>query len=126
MWRVSLFLVGLAGASASSCDLAVVGAGPGGAYVAWRYATARPSESVCLYEQGARVGGRIHSMRGQGPKGDLVVEAGAYRFATNETCVRFNNFTWCIDTPLLKHLILDALQLPTAAYDPQVSAGRCR
>ena len=109
-------------ASVAPCDLAVVGAGPGGAYVAWRYALARPSSTVCIFEQNTRVGGRVHSMRGQGPKEDLVVEAGAYRFATNETCIHFKNLSMCIYTPILKHLILDALKLPTKAYDPVVGA----
>ena len=108
--------------AAPPCDLAVVGAGPGGAYVAWRYALARPSSTVCIFEQNTRVGGRVHSMRGQGPKSDLVVEAGAYRFATNETCISFHNMSLCIYTPILKHLILDALKLPTKAYDPIVGA----
>ena len=57
---------------AQECDVAVIGAGPGGVYVATRYAAARPQEQVCLFEQGARVGGRVHSMRHQGPKQDLV------------------------------------------------------
>ena len=102
----------------SVCDLAVVGGGPGGAYVAWRYATVMPNQTVCLYEMGTRVGGRVHSMRNQGPKRDLVVEAGAYRFAPNETCAHFGNFTYCIYTPLTGHLILDALKLPTKRYNP--------
>ena len=104
--------------SASACDLGIIGAGPGGAYVAWRYAAENPSGSVCLFEQGTRVGGRVHSMRHQGPKRDLVVEAGAYRFAPNASCFHFGNFTYCIDTPLTSALILDALKLPTKPYNP--------
>ena len=109
-------------ASSPDCDLAVVGAGPGGAYVARRYALAKPDEHVCLFEQGSRVGGRVHSMRGQGPKQDLVVEAGAYRFATNKTCITVGKFHMCVYTPILKHLILDELKLPTKAYDPVVGS----
>ena len=110
--------------TATTCDLAIVGAGPGGAYVAWRYAHARPQESVCLFEQGSRVGGRVHSMRGQGPKSDLVVEAGAYRFAVNKTCLTIPGKTlhFCVYTPILKHLIMDALKLPTKAYNPVLGA----
>lgn len=105
-------------ADMAKCDVAIVGAGPGGAYVAWRLAHTRANETVCLFEQGTRVGGRVHSMRNQGPKRDLVVEAGAYRFAPNETCIHFGKFKYCIYTPLTAHLIMDALKLPTRRYNP--------
>eukprot|EP00971_Amphidinium_carterae_P189009 3752249-Amphidinium_carterae.2 len=59
------------------CDIAVVGAGVGGSYAAWRAADA--GKSVCVFEMSDRPGGRIHSLRGMGPRKDLVVEAGAYR-----------------------------------------------
>ena len=62
--------------------------------MAYRHALERTNETVCIFEAGQRVGGRIHSMRGQGPAKDLVVEAGAYRFAPNETCVNFKGFNY--------------------------------
>ena len=95
-----------------------MGAGPGGTYVAWRYAKENPKKIACLFEMGARVGGRVHSMRKQGPRADMVVEAGAYRFAPNKTCVHFGNFTYCVYTPLTGALVLDALKLPYKPYNP--------
>lgn len=58
------------------CDVAVIGAGIGGLYSAWRLATAgreagvRPGR-VCVFEASARAGGRILSLRGKDalPKG---------------------------------------------------------
>ena len=49
------------------CDLAVVGAGWGGAYLAWRLSvddgtTVAPA-GVCVFEANSRVGGRIYSVR---------------------------------------------------------------
>mmetsp|Transcript_77904 Transcript_77904/g.140575 ORF Transcript_77904/g.140575 Transcript_77904/m.140575 type:complete len:138 (-) Transcript_77904:1189-1602(-) len=49
-----------------SCDLAVVGAGIGGAFAAWQAAEA--GKKVCVFELSNRPGGRIHSLREQGPK----------------------------------------------------------
>ena len=77
---LALALVGASAAAANdvSCDLAIVGAGPGGVYLAARAALDDPTEpDVCVFERNSRVGGRIHSLRNQGPKSDLVVEAGA-------------------------------------------------
>ena len=54
-------------------------------YTAWRLATSLPNASVCLFERHQRLGGRIASVRGLGPKKDLVVEAGAYRFLVKPT-----------------------------------------
>jgi hypothetical protein len=113
-----VYIAAAASGTSADCEVAVVGAGPGGAYAAWRVASAQPDDTVCLFEQGSRAGGRVHSLRGQGPRGDLVVEAGAYRFAPNETCVQFLNSTYCVHTPLTAHLIQGALKLPTASYNP--------
>lgn len=112
-----LLLGALLGAPAHAlkCEVAVVGAGPGGAYLAWRLS--QPASSggvgmqVCLFEMGARVGGRVHSLRRQGPRSDLTVEAGAYRFALNRTCVPMKGFEWCLETPVTKHVIINALKL---------------
>ena len=62
------------------CDLAIVGGGPGGVYAGLRVANAT-NQSVCILEAKPRLGGRIHTVRGLGPKGDLTVDVGAYRFA---------------------------------------------
>lgn len=109
------------GASSSThCDIAVVGGGPGGTYVSWRAVHDAPAgTSICLFDMGARVGGRVHSLRGQGPQKDLVVEAGAYRFSPNKTEIHFAaNFTWLIYTPITAHLVMDALRLETKRYNP--------
>jgi hypothetical protein len=94
------------------CDLAVVGAGWGGAYFAWRMSidtdTVDPS-NVCVFEANGRVGGRIFSIRGLPPAPDLALDAGGYRF---------------IETDLLPaQLVWDALRLPTACYDWQCAGG---
>lgn len=94
------------------CDLAVVGAGIGGAYAAWHMAES--GKKVCVFEMSGRPGGRIHSLRQQGPQKDLVVEAGAYRFAHEEVCVPVHG---CIYTPITKATVA-ALGLHTAVYDP--------
>jgi hypothetical protein len=92
-----------------ACAVAIVGAGPGGAYLAWRLATdvgpdAIEPASVCVFERTARLGGRVYSLTGLGDSSDLVVDAGAYRYEPGQT-------------PLLASLIEGALGLPHAAYD---------
>lgn len=47
------------------CKLAVVGAGWGGAYVAWRMAidtNTISADDVCVFEANGRVGGRVYSL----------------------------------------------------------------
>mmetsp|Transcript_64044 Transcript_64044/g.119003 ORF Transcript_64044/g.119003 Transcript_64044/m.119003 type:complete len:486 (+) Transcript_64044:58-1515(+) len=96
---------------AKICDLAVVGAGIGGGYAAWRASQA--GKSVCVFEMNDRAGGRIHSLRNRGPQKDLVVEAGAYRFTAAQVC------TWgmCFDTPLIRAAVKE-LGLKAKVYDP--------
>lgn len=113
-WTATIFRA----AAGEACDLGVVGAGAGGAYAAWRAATA--GRSVCLFELAGRPGGRIHSLRGQGPRGDLIVEAGAYRFAPKPVYAKFSNFTWKIETPLTAAIVKE-LGLPIAPYNPNAS-----
>ena len=64
-----------------------------------------PASQICVFERGERLGGRIYSLRGLGADGDLVVDSGAYRYSSRG------------ETPLLKSLIEDGLQLPHAVYD---------
>ena len=99
MFRV-LTVVGTV--SALDCDVAVVGGGAGGLYTTYRLAAAagRPGGvpalgRVCLLERSSvRVGGRVHTLRGLGPHGDLTAELGAYRFAQRMT--QDNQDTTCI------------------------------
>jgi len=104
--------------AAPPCDLAIVGAGAGGAYAAWRAAAS--GRKVCVFERSMRPGGRIHSLRNQGPKQDLVVEAGGYRFAPKEVVQHFGNVTWRINTPLTAAIVRE-LKLPTKIYNPNPS-----
>lgn len=92
--------------------------GAGGAYTAWR--AAADGRSVCVFERAGRPGGRIHSMRGQGPRKDLVVEAGGYRFAPEPVVQHMGTTTWYIDTPLTAAIIKE-LELPSAIYNPNAS-----
>eukprot|EP00746_Dinoflagellata_sp_MGD_P111992 gnl/MRDRNA2_/MRDRNA2_48863_c0_seq1.p1 gnl/MRDRNA2_/MRDRNA2_48863_c0~~gnl/MRDRNA2_/MRDRNA2_48863_c0_seq1.p1 ORF type:complete len:543 (-),score=109.88 gnl/MRDRNA2_/MRDRNA2_48863_c0_seq1:141-1619(-) len=119
-WCLLLQLIGAALAKPednAACDFAVVGAGAGGAYAAWNMAAA--GKKVCIFEMADRPGGRIHSLRQQGPKKDLVVEAGAYRFAEHEVCEPLpgSNQSWCIFTPIIKATV-EKLGLKSAVYDP--------
>lgn len=114
----SLTIITLACAQATSentCDLAVVGAGIGGAYAAWQASEA--GKKVCVFELTDRPGGRIHSLRRQGPKSDLVVEAGAYRFAPHEVCEVVGSASWCIYTPITAATV-EKLNLKQGIYDP--------
>ena len=66
---------------APSCGLAVVGAGTGGLYTAYRLVEEGVIEGsdVCVFEATDRVGGRLYSLRGFGPENDISVDAGGYR-----------------------------------------------
>lgn len=81
------------GQAATRCDVAVVGGGPGGIYTALRLANTT-SQTVCLLERAGRFGGRVHTLRGLGPKADLTVDLGAYRFARHLTAD--NQDTTCV------------------------------
>ena len=115
--RAFLSLVGVVAASTASqetCDVAIAGGGPGGIYFAWRLLTAGVQKSICMYERSDRFGGRIFSLRKQGPKQDLVVDLGAYRYAPEP----YQEGDWYIYTPLLGGLIDKALKLPSMPYEP--------
>ena len=63
------------------CKIAVVGAGAGGLYTALRMVDTGlvDAADVCIFEQTERVGGRLVSLRGLGPNGDMTIDAGGYR-----------------------------------------------
>jgi lysine 2-monooxygenase len=62
-------------------DLAVVGAGAAGSFVAQRMQAARPDWSIALFERTDRIGGRLRSMRVDGL--DHPIELGGMRFLTS-------------------------------------------
>ena len=64
-------------------DLAVVGGGLAGTYVAHRISQLRPDWSVTLLESRDRVGGRLLSVRMPGTT-DTVVELGGMRYRTSQ------------------------------------------
>ncbi|KAL1523831.1 hypothetical protein AB1Y20_018752 [Prymnesium parvum] len=101
--------------SRETCDVAVAGAGPGGIYFAWRLLSAQPSLSLCMYERSERFGGRIYTLRGLGPRGDLTADMGAYRFANRPTDIAGFDYVY---TPLVAALVEEALKLPFSKYDP--------
>lgn len=88
------------------CSLAVIGAGWGGAYIAWRLAVDTPTinaSDVCVFEANGRVGGRILSLKGLPSFADLAVDVGGYRFQETQK--------------LPADLVWKALKLNTACYD---------
>jgi hypothetical protein len=111
---------GPAGGDAASCEFAVIGAGAGGVYAAWRLATAaeHPVEphQICVFERLPHVGGRTYTLHSQGPRADLQVDLGATVFCdclpVSDECGQCNG----MQTPLMKGVIQRALKLPTARY----------
>eukprot|EP00965_Chrysotila_dentata_P246130 6206976-Pleurochrysis_carterae.AAC.1 len=95
----------------SRCSFAVVGAGWGGVYAAWRLGVdtgAIDPAAMCVFEANGRVGGRVYSLRGLPDFDDLAIDVGGYRF---------------IESDLLPaQLVWKALKLPTACYDWACSA----
>lgn len=77
-------------------------------------------KSVCVFERAGRPGGRIHSLRRQGPRGDLVVEAGGYRFAPKPVRIHTGVFDRTISTPITAAVIRE-LNLTSVSYNPNAS-----
>lgn len=102
----------------SHCSLAVVGAGWGGVYAAWRLAVDTKTidaSKVCVFEANGRVGGRVYSLHGLPGFADLAVDVGGYRFQQTQK--------------LPADLVWNALKLATACYDwscaPQCENTTC-
>ena len=99
--------------------LASLGGGPSGVYTAWRLAvdtkTLKPSD-VCVFERAQRIGGRTFSMYNQGPKGDLTVDLGAYRFCSSYNATGCDGCEMCM--PMMSNLIKKRLGLKTTPYQP--------
>lgn len=104
----------------ADCRFAVVGAGAGGVYAAWRLATAAeqpvPTHLICVFERLPRVGGRTYTLHDRGPRADLQVDLGATVFCdclpVSDSCGQCNG----MQTPLMKGVIQQALHLPTVRY----------
>ncbi len=67
-------------------DLAVVGGGVAGCYVAYRINRARPGWAVGLFEGSERIGGRLFSLRPSGTP-DVRAELGGMRFRTSQPLI---------------------------------------
>ena len=105
------------------CALAIIGGGPGGVYTAWRLAvdtnTIKPSD-ICIFERAQRVGGRTFSFYVQGPKQDLVVELGAYRFCSSL------NYTDCGGCEMCMPMMSNLIKTRRAQSSPPRAHARCR
>ena len=100
------------------CPLAIVGAGAGGTYTAWRASTAPDSPlhpgDICVFERSTRVGGRTFTLHHQGPSRDLNVDLGATVFCGQ--LPRAEGDCNGMETPLMMGVIKKALQLNTSTY----------
>lgn len=88
-------------------DLAVIGAGVAGTYVAQRAQIARRDWSITLFERTERIGGRLHSMKIPGV--DHPIELGGMRFLTSQ--------------PRVASVVAE-FGLPTHSFDPSGGAER--
>jgi len=95
-----------------TCDIALVGAGTGGLYMALRLIEEKKvtGAGLCVFEATERVGGRIYSLRGMGPDKDLSVDIGGYR-------------TWPRFTPVTHELITKKLGIPMGCYENELEGG---
>ncbi len=64
-------------------DLAIVGAGVAGSFVAYRAAQMHPDWNIALFERMHRIGGRLHSTVAAGQEG-LHIELGGMRFRPSQ------------------------------------------
>lgn len=72
--------------SRQTLDLAVVGAGVAGAYVAYSLSRMRPEWSIALFERSDRIGGRLRSIRPDGFTGHPI-ELGGMSYHTGQPIV---------------------------------------
>ena len=72
-------------------DIAIVGAGVGGTYAAWKLRSTQ--QVVTVYEYSDRVGGRLRTTQIKGVP-DINVELGAMRFVPS--CKHIENSLWVL------------------------------
>lgn len=78
----TLLLTVHSGSLPKDCEVLIVGAGIGGAYLAYRLSEASDfaADKICLVEANNRPGGRILTVKGEVPGfQDYTVDLGAYR-----------------------------------------------
>lgn len=86
----------------TTVDVAIVGAGAGGTYLADRLAGARPDWSVTLFERSDRIGGRLRSVEVDGLA--HPIELGGMRYLTSH--------------PRIQSVVTE-LAIPTRPFDPR-------
>ena len=74
------------GSTLIKCDIAVIGAGPGGVWSALRLQRAQPSSKVCLVESQNEVGGRLKTRFFDGLPG-IALDLGGMRFYQRQQMV---------------------------------------
>jgi hypothetical protein len=89
------------------CKIAVVGAGTGGLYTALRMVDEGlvDASDICIFEHTERVGGRLVSLRGLGPDGDLTIDAGGYRTVSTIATTR-ESWTKQCEVPMIVPVLI--------------------
>ena len=93
--------------SESTLDVAIVGAGAGGTYLADRLAGARPNWSITVFERSNRIGGRLRSVPVEGVA--QPIELGGMRYLTSHPRV---------------HSVVSELAIPTRPFDSRGGSER--
>jgi lysine 2-monooxygenase len=91
----------------STLDVAIVGAGAGGTYLADRLAGARPEWAITVLERSSRIGGRLRSVQVDGL--DHPIELGGMRYLTSHPRVQS---------------VVTELAIPTRPFDTRGGSER--
>jgi monoamine oxidase len=94
-------------AESDELDVAIVGAGAAGTYLAYRLIQARPDWRIALFERSQRIGGRLWSVKIDGL--EKRIELGGMRYMTGHRLV---------------HSIVEELGISTREFDPGEHAER--
>ena len=97
----------MAGADGQELDVAIVGAGAAGTYLAYRLIQARPNWRIALFERSNRIGGRLWSVKVDGV--EKPIELGGMRYMTGHRLV---------------HSIVEELGIETRYFDAAHSPER--